>query len=193
MAPGFMAGLLLRMPENTSSLVMNRVEPRRVPALSAHDGTSLHQPPPSNWSSQLRAPAPEPRCRWYAGGLPSRHTADASMPITTPADGGGTMGTRKRSNANGTYLLPSRRHRGGESCPPSASPGPIPPRSRRRQELRPQRRQQATPIAAAAPCRGAERAEQRGKQKRAELQRRRQARTRKGRAAKSPARPPALS
>ena len=72
-----MDGRLLRMPEKTSTLVMRRVDPRRVPALSAHDRTSLHQPPPSNWSSQLRAPAPEPRCRWYAGGLPSRHTASA--------------------------------------------------------------------------------------------------------------------
>ena len=73
--PGFMAGRLLRMPEKNSTLGMSRVDPRRVPALSAHDRTSLHHPPPSNWSSQFRAPAPEPRCRWYAGGLPSRHTA----------------------------------------------------------------------------------------------------------------------
>lgn len=73
--PGFMAGRLLRMPEKDSAFAMRRVDPRRVPALSAHDRTSLHQPPPSNWSSQLRAPAPEPPCRWYAGGLPSRHTA----------------------------------------------------------------------------------------------------------------------
>jgi hypothetical protein len=74
-APGFMSGSLLRRPENTSRLSMERVEPRRVPALSAHDGASLHHPPPSNWSTQPPAPPPEPRWRWYAGGLPSRHTA----------------------------------------------------------------------------------------------------------------------
>jgi hypothetical protein len=75
-APGFMAGSLLSTPEKTSSLLMRLVDPRRVPALWAHDRLSLHHPPPSNWSSQRRAPAPEPRWRWYAGGLPSRHTAN---------------------------------------------------------------------------------------------------------------------
>lgn len=44
--PGFREALLLRMPENTSNLLMYVVDPRRVWALSRHDWISLHHPPP---------------------------------------------------------------------------------------------------------------------------------------------------
>nr|BAJ96869.1 predicted protein [Hordeum vulgare subsp. vulgare] len=46
---------------------------------SEHSLTVLHQPPPSRWTSQRSAPSPEPLCRWYPGGVPSRHTAPFSF------------------------------------------------------------------------------------------------------------------
>lgn len=44
--PGFKEALLLKIPEKTSHLVMRRVDPLRVLALSKHDAISLHHPPP---------------------------------------------------------------------------------------------------------------------------------------------------
>jgi hypothetical protein len=44
--PGLREALLLRIPEKTSNLVIRRVDPLCVVALSAHDAISLHHPPP---------------------------------------------------------------------------------------------------------------------------------------------------
>jgi len=73
--PGFSAGSLLRVPVKLMRVCMNLDEPRSVVLRPEQLRTVLHQPPPSRWMSQLRDPAPEPVCRWYPGGLPSRHTA----------------------------------------------------------------------------------------------------------------------
>lgn len=44
--PGLREALLLRIPEKTSHLLIKRVEPLLVLALSKHDSISLHHPPP---------------------------------------------------------------------------------------------------------------------------------------------------
>lgn len=44
--PGFMLGSLLSIPEKTSYLFINLVDPLLLFDLSKHDSTSLHHPPP---------------------------------------------------------------------------------------------------------------------------------------------------
>jgi hypothetical protein len=51
--PGLREALLLRIPEKISNLVIRRVDPLRLSALSAHDAISLHHPPPCERVSSL--------------------------------------------------------------------------------------------------------------------------------------------
>lgn len=77
--PGLSAAAELMMPVKAMRRSMWSEEPWRLAVRKRHVRALLHHPPPSRLTTQLRLPPPEPGSRWYAGGVPSMHTAIPSM------------------------------------------------------------------------------------------------------------------